>query len=121
MPLPYTKTLKQFSRDLRKNTTDCEQKLWQKIRKKQILGVQFYRQKPMGPYILDFYAHSPKIAIELDGGHHFLPEQIEKDLGRDLYLASLGISVFRFDNLSVLQNCDAVLQNIADAILQRNK
>ena len=64
---------------------------------KQILGVQFYRQKPIGPYILDFYAHSPKIAIELDGGQHFLPEQTEKDLDRDTYLTSLNIKVLRFD------------------------
>jgi very-short-patch-repair endonuclease len=120
VPLPYNKNLKPFSRDLRKNMTDCEQKLWQKIRRKQILGIQFYQQKPIGPYILDFYAHSHKIAIELDGAQHYLPEQIEKDLSRDAYLASLEIIVLRFDNLSVLENCDAVLQNIADTIAQRN-
>jgi very-short-patch-repair endonuclease len=116
VPLPYKKTLKPFSRNLRNNMTDCEKKMWQKIRGKQILGVRFYRQKPIGPYILDFYAHAPKIAIELDGGQHYLPEQIKKDLCRDRYLASLDIKVLRFDNLSVLQNCDGVLQKIADAI-----
>jgi very-short-patch-repair endonuclease len=116
VPLPYNKNLKPFCRDLRKNMTDCEYKLWQKIRRKQILGVQFYRQKPIGPYILDFYAHSHKIAIEVDGGQHYLPEQMEKDISRDAYLASLEIRVLRFDNLSVLKNCDGVLQNIADTI-----
>ena len=96
--------------------TDSELKLWQTIRRKQILDVQFYRQKPIGPYIVDFYSSSPKIAIELDGSQHYLPEQIEKDKNRDKYLTLLNITILRFDNSQIMQNCDAVLQIIMDTI-----
>ena len=53
--LPYNKNLKQYSRQLRENMTDAERKLWAKIRRKQIKEFQFYRQKPIGDYIVDFY------------------------------------------------------------------
>jgi very-short-patch-repair endonuclease len=65
--------------------------LWRRICRKQICGVQFYRQKPIGPYIVDFFAKYPKIVIELDGGHHFEPEQEQKDIERDCFLRSLRI------------------------------
>ena len=51
---PYNKNLKQASRDLRNNMTDVEQLLWQRLRRKQILGLQFYRQKPILNFIVDF-------------------------------------------------------------------
>ena len=71
--------------------TDYELLLWRKIRRKQILNVQFLRQKPLGPFILDFYSKEPKIAIEVDGGHHFTDQNKMKDKNRDAYLSELGI------------------------------
>ena len=52
---PYNKSLKLPSRDLRSNMTDAEHCLWQRLRRKQILGLQFYRQKPILNFIVDFY------------------------------------------------------------------
>jgi very-short-patch-repair endonuclease len=65
--LNYNKTLKEFSRNLRHNMTDAERLLWSKIRGKQLKGYQFYRQKPIGNYIVDFYCPKANIVIELDG------------------------------------------------------
>jgi very-short-patch-repair endonuclease len=116
MVIHYKRNLKIYSRQLRLDMTICERILWNRLRRKQILNVQFYRQKPIGPYILDFYSNFPKIAIELDGGHHFLPEQMEKDIDRDLYLESLMIKPLRFSNIEVLQHCDAVILKIIQTV-----
>ena len=64
---PYNKYLKLPSRDLRNNMTDAEQMLWQSLRRKQILGLQFYRQKPILNFIVDFYRPSANLVIECDG------------------------------------------------------
>ena len=64
---PYNKTLKQASRVLRKNMTDAESLLWSRLRRKQILGVQFYRQKPLLNFIVDIYCPIAKLVIECDG------------------------------------------------------
>lgn len=116
MPV-YQKNLKPYSRELRSNMTICEQKLWNKIRRKS-LGVQFYRQQPIGNYIVDFYCANPKIVIEIDGSQHYSPKHREKDITRDQYLIELNIKVLRFNNLSILKNLDEVLQTIADTIEQ---
>lgn len=67
---PYNKNLKQASRNLRSNMTDAEQRLWQRIRRKQILELQFYRQKPILNFIVDFYCPAANLVIECDGGQH---------------------------------------------------
>jgi very-short-patch-repair endonuclease len=92
--------------------TDAEHILWSKIKGKQLSGVQFYRQKPIGEYIVDFYSSSIRIVIELDGGQHFEPENIEKDRLRDDYLKSKGLRVLRFDNHEVIKNLSGVLDVI---------
>ncbi len=92
--------------------------LWKKISRKQIGGVQFYRQKPIGPFIVDFFAKEPKIVIELDGSHHFELEHLEKDKARDAFLKTLGFLVLRFDNHSVMTNWHGVGQIILDRIIK---
>jgi len=82
------------------------------IRRKQIKNTQFYRQKPIGNFIVDFYASSAKLVIEIDGGQHFEVANIEKDKKRDLYLKQLNLKELRFDNLQVLQCIDEVLEII---------
>ena len=72
--LPFNRRLKGFARGLRKNPTDAEFKLWQNIREKRIRGYQFYRQKNIGNYIVDFYCPAGKLIIELDGGQHYSEE-----------------------------------------------
>ena len=112
MMLPYNKKLKSFSRALRKNMTDTEKRLWTKIRKKQLKGAQFYRQKPIGNYIVDFYCPTAKLVIELDGGQHYTPSGRAKDHIRDSYLRSLGLQVLRFSDREIFDNLQGVLETI---------
>ena len=116
---PYNKNLKQASRDLRNNMTDAEQLLWQRLRRKQILGLQFYRQKPILNFIVDFYCPSVSLVIECDGGQHYTAEGLEADRVRDEALAELGLTVLRFDNRQVLTEIDAVVEKIYCVVEQR--
>lgn len=109
---PYNKKLKQPSRDLRNNMTDAEQLLWQRLRRKQILGLQFYRQKPILNFIVDFYCPAANLVIECDGGQHYTAEGLEADRARDQALAQLGLKVLRFDNGQVLGEIDVVVEQI---------
>jgi len=99
---PYNKNLKQASRDLRNNMTDAEKLLWSRVRNKQILGLQFYRQKPLLNFIVDFYCPSTNLVVECDGSQHYINEGLEADRIRDEPLAQLGLKVLRFDNRQVL-------------------
>lgn len=114
--LKYNKNLKQISRTLRKNMTDAEILLWSRIKGKQIKEVQFYRQKPIGNYIADFYCSEAKLIIEVDGGQHYEEKGIEKDEIRDEYFKNLGLKVLRFTNLDVLKNINGVLEKIYEEI-----
>lgn len=116
---PYNTKLKPLARDLRSNMTDAEQCLWHKIRNKQIGGVQFYRQKALLSFIVDFYSPKVKLVIELDGGQHFEPDYQAKDQERDVELARAGLKVLRFDNRQVLTETDAVLKVIYDEVVLR--
>ena len=113
---PYNKNLKHASRDLRNNMTDAEKMLWSKLRNKQILGVQFYRQKPLLNYIVDFYCPFANLVIECDGSQHYTENGLEADRVRDEALAQLGLKVLRFDNLQVLNEIDAVVEKVFDVI-----
>ena len=107
--LKYNSHLKQPARNLRSNQTDSEQRLWSKLRRKQINEIQFYRQKPIGNYIVDFYAPQAKLVIEVDGSQHQEPSHQERDQQRDAYLNTLGLTVLRFNNLQVLQEIESVM------------
>ena len=114
--LPYNRTLKLRSRILRREMTDAEQLLWLRLRRKQLMGVQFYRQKPLGNYVVDFYAPRAKIVVEVDGSQHHEPAAMKADAERDEYLSGLGLNVLRFDNLQVLRETESVLDTIRMAI-----
>ena len=92
--------------------TDAECLLWSRVRRKQIKGAQFYRQKPLGSYIVDFYCPAAGLVVEVDGGQHFTEEGKAKDKRRDDDLAGLGLKMLRFSNSDVLKEIDAVLQVI---------
>ena len=115
----YHKKLKQPARLLRMNMTDAEQKLWYYLRRKQVQGVQFYRQKPLLAFIVDFYCPAAKLVIELDGSQHLAAKHQLKDQQRDDALAKLGLWVLRFDNRQVLLETDAVLVVIEDVVRGR--
>ena len=108
----YRQNLKSYSRGLRKNMTDAEKLLWSKIRRKQLQGKIFYRQKPLGNYIVDFYCPSPKLIIEVDGGQHFTDGGILKDQERKAYFSGMGIRVERYSDREVLTQLNEVLEDI---------
>ncbi len=114
--LPYNKNLKQSSRQLRENMTDAERHLWAKIRMKQLKGYQFYRQKPIGDYIVDFFCPRAKLVIEIDGSHRLVGEMIEYDRIRDDYLSSHGLRVLRFTNTEVLTHIEGVVGSVEEGI-----
>jgi very-short-patch-repair endonuclease len=92
--------------------TDAEMLLWSKIRGKQLKDRQFYRQKIIGGYIVDFYCPKSKIVIEVDGGQHYSTEGKKSDGRRDNYMRKAGIMVLRFSDRDVLSNLDVVMERI---------
>lgn len=113
--IPYNPDLKELARDLRKNMTHAEVLLWQKVRRKS-LGYQFHRQVPMLEYIIDFYCHELKLAIEVDGGLHDHPEVSVNDLERQKQIESYGVHFLRFDNKEIKRDVDSVFQVIENWI-----
>ena len=107
--LPYNQRLKTRSRFLRTNLTDAELRLWYRLRRQQILGIQFYRQKPIGNYIVDFYAPAAKLVIEVDGAQHLDLRQAKYDAQRTRYIEEQGLKVLRFDDREVLLQTESVL------------
>jgi len=101
--------------------TDGEQVMWARLRKKQLLGAQFYRQKPIGRYIVDFFAPKAKLVVEVDGSQHFTEGHALRDNQRDSYLFNLGLLVLRFNNLEVLRETDAVVEVILSTLSERLK
>jgi len=110
--LTYNKDLKQYSRELRKNMTEAENLLWSKIRRKQLKGYQFYRQKIIGNYIVDFYCPKANLIIELDGSQHYSVKGEVNDRNRDTYMIRLGLKVLRFSDREVFKNLKGVLEII---------
>jgi len=108
----YRSHLKGLSRSLRQEVTDVERLLWSRVRRKQLAGYQFYRQKPIGPYIVDFYCSRKQLVIELDGGQHYSEEGEADDRERDAYLRAHGFRVLRFSNREVLDELDRVIEVI---------
>ena len=108
----YNTNLKYKARQLRSNRTDSEKTLWSRLRNKQLLGIQFYRQKPIGDPIVDFFAPRAKLVVEVDGSQHMIGDHVQKDRFRDDYLSSLGLKVLRFKSREVLKESDAVVDAI---------
>ncbi len=102
--------MKQKARELRKNQTISEAKIWHLVRAKQIAGLKFRRQHPIQPYIVDFVCLDKKLIIEVDGGQH--ADAIEYDEKRTQFLESNGYKVIRFWNNDVLHNIEGVYEVI---------
>jgi very-short-patch-repair endonuclease len=100
------------ARQLRRNPTEVERLLWQRLQFWQVAGFKFRRQQALGDYIADFICFERRLIVEIDGGQH-------ADLGiydakRDAWLRDQGFIVLRFWNSDVLQNMDGVLQVIGE-------
>jgi very-short-patch-repair endonuclease len=106
------------ARQLRRDATPPEQKLWRCLRNTQMSGHSFRRQHPIGWYVVDFYCPSAKLAVELDGDQHATPEARAYDARRTQFLRTKGISVLRFANHDLKENFDGVLEAIARALLE---
>jgi very-short-patch-repair endonuclease len=109
---------KTLARQFRADATDAERRLWALLRRKQIAGLRFRRQHPIGPYIVDFCCSAAKLIVELDGSQHGEPRNIAYDAARDKWLTARGYRVLRFANVDFLKESEAVLDEICRAILQ---
>jgi very-short-patch-repair endonuclease len=107
------------ARELRKNATDAEQRLWRRLRDRQLLGLKFRRQHRIGRFIADFYCDECRLVIELDGGQH--ADRITADERRTAYLEGRAIAVLRFWNNDVLTNTDGVLERIVEVATARRR
>ncbi len=93
------------ARAMRKESTDAERLMWRMLRSRQLEGLKFRRQLPIGPYIADFACLNPRVIVECDGGQHV---DNAYDAERDAWLKAQGFRVFRFWNDHVLRETDGV-------------
>jgi very-short-patch-repair endonuclease len=112
--------LKERRRELRRSQTEAEKVLWEKLRGNSFYNLKFFRQYSVGPYILDFFCPSQRLALEIDGGQHADSDAQAYDEARSAYLKTRDISVLRFWNNEVLQNMEGVLSRIAEGITPPN-
>ncbi len=106
------RTIVMRAREMRRNPTSAERKLWRECLTK--LPWKFRRQAPCGYYILDFYCVPLSLAIEVDGNQHFTAEGLLYDQARDQFIHRLGIRVLRFTNRQILESFDTVCTRIRE-------
>ena len=115
----YTEKQKEHIRALRSNMTKQEVLLWQHLRGKQVHGIKFLRQKLLLGYVLDFYSHQVKLAIEIDGSQHYDEQNITYDKNRDYALNQIGIDVLRYSNRDIDLNFNNVMDDIYNQVQAR--
>ena len=106
------------ARKLRKKLTPAEKKLWERLRNRKFKHLKFRRQHPIDKYIVDFICIEKKLVIEVDGGIHKKPEQIEYDRKRTADLEDYGLKIIRFTNEEVLDDVFVVLKKIETYIVK---
>ena len=112
---PYNQNLTKHARRNRKNPTCAEKKIWVEVlRKKQLFGYKFLRQKPIGNYITDFYCSRLRLVIEIDGDQH--AENKEYDEIRTRVLNSYGIKVLRYWNNEIMNTLEGVYEDLTREI-----
>ena len=109
--------LKERARELRQKQTPAEELLWELLRDRQCCDLKFRRQHQFGDYLLDFYCHEAKLAVELDGEPHNTAARMKKDARRDAYLKSQGVTSLRFENRVVFEDVERIFNAIASAPL----
>ena len=105
------------AKTLRRDLSLPEVVLWECLRGRRLGGLRFRRQHPVGPYVLDFYCAEARLAVEVDGAHHDLPEQMSHDQRRDSWLGAQGIRVIRIAATDILDEraLDGMLVMIVEA------
>ncbi len=119
--LPYNKQLEPYSREQRKNMTDAEKLLWSKIRMKQLNKCQFYRQRIVGDYIVDFFCPRAKLIIEVNDSQVYSDKMAKADRIKDRYMENCGFTVLRFTDTEVLTNTAGVTEKILEKMKAREK
>ena len=109
--------LTQLARNLRTQSTKPERLLWRHLKAKQLEGLKFRRQQPIGKYIVDFVCFEKRVIVELDGSQHMTQEK--QDHERDTFLRKSGFIVLRFWNNDVLEGVDAVYEVIRKQCFSR--
>ena len=109
----YSKATLANSKNLRRQMSDAERKLWSVLRNRQLGGAKFRRQQPIGPFIADFVCQESRLIVEADGGQH---SQSSTDGRRAAFLESKGYRLLRFWNNEILTNLDGVAQVVASAL-----
>jgi very-short-patch-repair endonuclease len=110
---------KAYRRQLRKELTPAERKLWQALRAKRFLNIKVRRQHTIDKYIVDFYCPASKLVIELDGEVHADTGQQQYDSERNHTLNAMGYRVIRFPNQQVFLSLDSVLIKIEELIFDK--
>lgn len=90
-----SETMRNLAKRLRRTMSTPERRLWRLLRANQLDGIHFRRQHPLGPYVLDFYCHAARLAVEVDGGAHRRPGGVEHHQRRDLWFLERGIRTLR--------------------------
>jgi very-short-patch-repair endonuclease len=115
MKITYNLALKEKARQLRNDSTLSEVLLWQKLRKGQMHGYDFHRQKPILEYIVDFFCNKLQLVIEVDGSSH--DDKFLYDAKRQQEMEALGIQFLRFTDKEVKSDMDNVLMAIEQFII----
>jgi very-short-patch-repair endonuclease len=100
------------ARQLRKNMTRYEVKLWLRLREMIAYGFRFRRQVPIGQFIVDFACFKSKLVIEVDGNQHGLPDHRAADITRDAWLMQKGYRVLRFANHVIWEAIESVVETV---------
>ena len=108
------------ARALRRRLSPPEARLWIRLRRRQLRGLKFRRQHPIGPYIVDFYCSEARLAVEVDGQGHGRPDRIAHDRRRTGWLREQNIRVVRLAAESVRAHLDEVLVFIAQTAMERS-
>ena len=117
--LPYNPDLKSRAGEMRNQSTKGEIKFWCELLRKRKSGYQFYRQKPIDHFIVDFYCPKLKLVIEIDGTSHLDKQEYDKQ--REEVLKSYGLFIARYDDLNVLYNFHLIEKDFNELLKQREK
>jgi very-short-patch-repair endonuclease len=106
--------IRDTARRLRREQTEWEHSLWERLRRRQLDGFKFRRQHPIGPFFADFFCPEARLIVEIDGSQH--ADELASDESRTEFLRKAGYDVLRFWNHEISSEIDSVVQRIADAL-----
>ncbi len=100
------------ARVLRSHASSAYEQMWSELRNRQLDGLKFVRECPIGPFYADFVCREAKVVVEIDGGTHSTDEEISYDKAREKYLQAQGFRIFRAHNVEVCENIDGVCDTL---------